>query len=151
VAKKSDNGTTATREKSAGFTADEKSAMRARAKEQKAQATRAEGEAAARAAIAAMPTSDRAIGERLHAIITENAPDLTPKTWYGMPAYANPEGKIVCFFRSAQKFNERYATLGFNDVARLDDGTMWPNAYALTELAAEDEQRIAALVKKSVG
>jgi len=147
MAKKADNGTTATK----GFTAEEKAAMRARAKEQKAQATRQEGEAAARAALAAMRGSDRAIGEKLHAIIAEHAPDLAPKTWYGMPAYANPDGKIVCFLRSAQKFDERYATLGFNDVARLDDGTMWPNAYALTALTAADEQQIAALVKKAVG
>jgi uncharacterized protein YdhG (YjbR/CyaY superfamily) len=134
----------------AGFTADEKAAMRARAKEQKAQATRAEGEAAARDAIAAMPASDRAMGEQIHAIIAEHAPDLAPRTWYGMPGYATQEGKIVCFFRSAQKFNERYATLGFNDSARLDDGTMWPTSYALTELTAEDEKQVAALVKKAV-
>ncbi len=134
-----------------GFTADEKAAMRARAKEQKAQATRAEGEAAAREALAAMQGSDRDMGEKIHAIIAEHAPDLAPKTWYGMPAYANQDGKIVCFYRCAQKFNERYATLGFNDVARLDDGTMWPNAYALTALTADDEQRIAALVRKAVG
>ncbi len=141
--------TTATKKTSGGFTADEKAAMRARAKEQKAQATRQEGEAAARAALTAMQASDRAIGEKLHAIIVEHAPDLAPKTWYGMPAYANQKGKIVCFFRCAQKFNERYATFGFNDVARLDDGTMWPNAYALTELTAEDEKTIATLVKQA--
>ena len=142
--------TTATKKTSGGFTAEEKAAMRATAKERKAQATRAEGEAAARDAIAAMPASDRAMGEQIHAIIAEHAPDLAPRTWYGMPAYANQEGKIVCFFRSAQKFNERYATLGFNDSARLDDGTMWPTSYALTELTAEDEKQIAALVKKAV-
>jgi hypothetical protein len=138
--------TTATK----GFTADEKAAMRARAKEQKAQATRAGGENAVRDALDGMTDADRALGERLHAIITENAPELLPKTWYGMPAYANQEGKVVCFYRNAQKFNERYATLGFNDVARLDNGTMWPNGYALTELTAEDEKMIAALVKKAV-
>ncbi len=142
---------TATKKTSGGFTADEKAAMRARAKEQKAQATRAEGEAAALDAITAMQASDRAIGKKLHAIIAEHAPDLAPKTWYGMPAYANHDGKIVCFFQSAQKFNERYATLGFNDVARLDDGTMWPNAYALTDLTDADEKMIAALVKQAVG
>ena len=141
--------TTATKKTSGGFTVDEKAAMRARAKEQKAQATRAEGEATAKEAIAAMQASDRAMGETIHAIIAEHAPDLAPKTWYGMPAYANADGKIVCFFRCAQKFNERYATFGFNDVARLDDGTMWPNAYALTELTAEDEKTIATLVKQA--
>jgi hypothetical protein len=133
-----------------GFTAEEKAAMRATAKERKAQSTRAEGEAAAREALAAMDDAGRAIGEKIHAIIAEQVPDLAPKTWYGMPAYAAPDGKIVCFFRCAQKFNERYATLGFTDVARLDDGTMWPNAYALTELTAEDEQKIAALVRQAL-
>jgi hypothetical protein len=137
--------TTATK----GFTAEEKAAMKARAKEEKAQATRAEGEQAVRDALAGMDDADRALGERLHAIITQNAPDLLPKTWYGMPAYANGEGKVVLFYRNARKFNERYATLGFNDVAQLDDGTMWPNGYALTALTA-DEQAIAALVKKAV-
>ena len=134
-----------------GFTAEEKAAMRATAKERKAQETREEGERAIRDALAAMDDADRALGERLHAIITENAPQLAPRTYYGMPAYANQEGKVVCFYRNAQKFNERYATLGFNDVARLDDGTMWPNGYALTELTAADEQRIAALVRRAVG
>jgi len=124
--------------------------MQARAKEEKAQATRAEGEKAVRDALAAMTDADRTLGERLHAIITEHAPDLLPKTWYGMPAYANQDGKVVCFYRNAQKFNERYATLGFNDVARLDDGTMWPNGYALTALTAANEQQIAALVKRAV-
>ena len=143
--------TTATKKTSGGFTAEEKAAMRATAKERKAQETREEGERAVRDALAAMSDNDRALGERLHAIIAENAPQLAPRTWYGMPAYANQEGKVVCFYRNAQKFNERYATLGFNDVARLDDGTMWPNAYALTELTAADEQRIAALVRHAVG
>jgi len=133
-----------------GFTADEKAAMRARAKEQKAQATRAGGEAAARAALAAMQGSDRVMGEKLHALIAEYAPGLAPKTWYGMPAYATEEGKVVCFFRCAQKFNERYATFGFTDAAHLDDGTMWPNGYALTELTAEVEQQIAALMQQAV-
>ncbi len=142
--------TTATKKTSGGFTADEKAAMRARAKEQKAQATRQEGEAAIRDVLAGMDDTDRAIGEKIHAIIVEHAPDLAPKTWYGMPAYANQDGKIVCFYRNAQKFNERYATLGFNDVARLDDGTMWSNGYALTALTAADEEAIAALVKQAV-
>lgn len=133
-----------------GFTAEEKAAMKATAKERKAQATREEGEQAVRDALAGMNDVDRALGERLHVIITESAPDLLPRTWYGMPAYANQDGKVVCFYRNAQKFNERYATLGFNDVARLDDGTMWPNGFALTELTAADEQKIAALMKQAV-
>lgn len=133
-----------------GLTAEEKAAMRATAKERKAEATREEGERAVRESLAAMNDADRALGERLHAIITENAPELAPRTYYGMPAYANQDGKVVCFYRCAQKFNERYATLGFNDVARLDDGTMWPNGYALTTLTAADEQQIAALVKQAV-
>jgi hypothetical protein len=135
---------------SGGFTAEEKAAMKATAKERKAQATREEGEQAVREALAGMNDADRALGERLHAIITASAPELAPKTYYGMPAYANQDGKVVCFYRNAQKFNERYATLGFNDVARLDDGTMWPNGYALTELTAADERQIAALVKQAV-
>ena len=133
-----------------GFTAEEKSAMRQRAKEQKAAATRAEDESAALAAIAAMSGSDRAMAERLHAIITANVPSLAPKTWYGMPAYANEDGKIICFFQPAAKFKTRYATFGFNDSAHLDDGTLWPVAFALTELTAADEARVAALVKKAV-
>jgi hypothetical protein len=141
---------TSTKKTSGGFTAEEKAAMKARAKEEKALATRADGEQAVRDALAGMDDADRALGERLHAIITENAPDLLPRTWYGMPAYANGEGKVVCFYRNAQKFNERYGTLGFNDVARLDDGTMWPNGFALTELTAADEQQIAALMKRAI-
>jgi len=133
-----------------GFTAEEKSAMRQRAKEQKAAATRAEDESAALAAIAAMSGPDRAMAERLHAIITANVPDLAPKTWYGMPAYANEDGKIICFFQPAAKFKTRYATFGFNDSAHLDDGALWPVVFALTELTAADEARIAALVKKAV-
>ncbi|HKT36802.1 MAG TPA: DUF1801 domain-containing protein, partial [Ktedonobacterales bacterium] len=133
-----------------GFTAEEKSAMRQRAKEQKAAATRAEEESAALAAIAAMSEPDRAMAERLHAIITANVPSLAPKTWYGMPAYANEDGKIICFFQPAAKFKTRYATFGFNDSAHLDDGALWPVAYALTELTAADEARVAALVKKAV-
>jgi hypothetical protein len=130
-----------------GFTAEERAAMKARAKELK---SKEDGESAVRAAIAAMSTQDRAIGERLHTIITESAPDLSPKTWYGMPAYANKDGKVVCFFRNAEKFKERYAMFGFNDSANLDQGSMWPVAFALKELTAADEAKIRALVKKAV-
>jgi uncharacterized protein YdhG (YjbR/CyaY superfamily) len=133
--------------KKEGFTAEEKAAMRARARELKAGA---DGESAVRAAIAAMSPQDRAIAKRLHELIKAAAPDLSPKTWYGMPAYAR-EGKVVCFFRDAGKFKERYAMLGFNDSAKLDDGSMWPVAFALTKLTAVDEARIRALVKKAVG
>jgi uncharacterized protein YdhG (YjbR/CyaY superfamily) len=129
-----------------GFTAEEKAAMRARARELKAAA---EGEEAVLAALKAMSPDDRALGERIHAIVKESAPDLTPKTWYGMPAYAK-DGKVVCFFRNAEKFKERYAMLGFNDSANLDKGSMWPVAFALKELTAADEKRIRALVKKAV-
>jgi hypothetical protein len=132
--------------KKEGFSAEEKAAMRARAKELKAAA---DGESAIREALAAMPPKDRAMGERLHAIVTNAAPELLPKTWYGMPAYANKEGKVVCFFRNASKFKERYAMFGFNDSANLDDGSMWPIAFALRELTAADEKKIAALVKKA--
>jgi uncharacterized protein YdhG (YjbR/CyaY superfamily) len=121
--------------------------MKARLHELKAGA--ADGESAVLAKIAEMGESDRALGERLHAIITASAPGLTPKLWYGMPAYAK-DGKVVCFFQCAQKFKTRYATLGFNDTARLDDGAMWPVAYALTELTAADEARIGALVQQAV-
>ena len=134
--------------KKEGFTAEEKAAMRARAKELKAAA---DGESAVREALAAMTPDDREIGERLHAIVTEVAPDLVPKTWYGMPAYADKDGKVVCFFRNASKFKERYAMFGFNDTAKLDEGSMWPVAFALTTLSAADEARIAALLKKAVG
>jgi len=109
-----------------------------------------DGESAVRAALAEMSHSDRALGERLHALITESAPDLVPKTWYGMPAYANKDGKVVCFFRNAGKFKERYAMFGFNDSAKLDEGAMWPIAFALTKLTSSDEKKIAALVKKAV-
>jgi hypothetical protein len=133
--------------KKEGFTAEELAAMKARAKELK---SKEDGESAVRAAIAAMSTQDRAIGKRLHTIITESAPDLSPKTWYGMPAYANKDGKVVCFFRNAEKFKERYAMFGFNDSANLDDGSMWPVAFALKKLTKADEARIAKLVKKAV-
>jgi uncharacterized protein YdhG (YjbR/CyaY superfamily) len=136
-----------------GFTAEEKAAMRNRAKELKAEErankNRAEGESAALAAIAEMPEPDRVMAQRIHEIITASAPDLWPKTWYGMPAYAR-DGKIVCFFQAAAKFNARYATLGFNDTANLDEGGMWPTAFALTELTAAEEERISALVKQAV-
>ncbi len=133
--------------KKEGFTAEERAAMRARAKELKAAA---EGETAVLDALAKMTPSDRALGKRIHAIVTKVAPDLVPKTWYGMPAYAR-DGKVVVFFRDAAKFKERYAILGFNDSAKLDDGSMWPVAFALKKLTAADEARIGALVKKAVG
>ena len=132
-----------------GFSAEEKAAMRQRAKEQKAEAESAAGEADALAKIAEMQPSDRAMAERLHTIIKASAPSLAAKTWYGMPAYTKDD-KIVCFFQPAEKFKTRYATLGFNDSARLDNGAMWPVAYALTKLTADDEARIAALVKQAV-
>ena len=137
----------------AQFTAEERAAMKERAKELKAEArvnqNRAEGENDVLAAIAAMPEPDRVLAERIHAIITASAPVLAPKTWYGMPAYAL-DGKVVCFFQSASKFNARYATLGFNDTANLDEGTMWPTAFALKELTATEEEKISALVKQAV-
>jgi uncharacterized protein YdhG (YjbR/CyaY superfamily) len=130
-----------------GFTAEEKAAMKARARELK---ENEDGETAVRAAIAKMSPKDRAIAKRLHELIKAAAPGLTPKTWYGMPAYAK-DGKVVCYFRDAGKFKERYAMLGFNDRAKLDNGSMWPVAFALTELTAADEKKIGALVKKAVG
>jgi uncharacterized protein YdhG (YjbR/CyaY superfamily) len=150
---KSAKRTTATGKTSAGFSAEERAAMKERAKELRAEARagkdRAAGERAVLAKIAEMKEPDRAMAERLHAIIEESAPVLSPKTWYGMPAYAK-EGKVVCFFQSGQKYNSRYSTFGFQDAANLDDGAMWPTAFALTELTAADEARIAALVKKAV-
>ena len=139
--------TTKKDKKSEGFTAEEKAAMKARAKELKAAA---EGEEAVLSALAAMSPDDRALGERIHAIVKETALDLTPKTWYGMPAYANKDGKVVLYFRNAEKFKERYAMLGFNDTADLDDGSMWPVAFALTKLTKADEARIAKLLKQAV-
>jgi uncharacterized protein YdhG (YjbR/CyaY superfamily) len=130
-----------------GFSAEERAAMRARAKELK---TAAEGEEAVLSALAEMSPDDRALGKRIHAIVKKNAPDLTPKTWYGMPAYANKDGKVVLFFRNAEKFKERYAMLGFNDSASLDEGSMWPIAYALGKLTKADEAKIAKLVKQAV-
>ena len=146
---KSTKNATVSGEKSQGFTDAERAAMRARAQEQKAEARKADGESAVLAAIAAMTGPDRAMGERLHAIIKASAPDLAPKTWYGMPAYTK-DGKVVCFFKCAQKFTTRYATLGFSDAANLDAGAMWPVEFALTELTDDDEARISALVKKAV-
>ena len=134
--------------KTEGFSAEERAAMRARAKELK---TAADGEEAVLSALAGMSPADRALGERIHAIVKETAPDLTPKTWYGMPAYANKDGKVVLFFRNADKFKERYAMLGFNDTANLDDGSMWPVAFALTKLTKADEATIARLLKQAVG
>ncbi len=132
-----------------GFTEEERAAMRERAHEMKAAAGRAEGEAAVLAKIAAMPPADRAVGERLHAIIKASAPSLVPKTWYGMPAYAKGD-EVVCYFRDTKKFKERYVTFFFNDSANLDEGHMWPVAFALTGLTATEEARIAALVKNAV-
>lgn len=143
-----------TKKTAQGLTAEERAAVKERAKELKAEAraskNRAEGESAALAAIDALQEPERALARRVHEIITSSAPVLAPKTWYGMPAYAKDD-KIVCFFQSAQKFNTRYATLGFNDTATIDDGSMWPTAFALTKLSATEEERISALVKKAVG
>ena len=135
---------------SKGFTAEERAAMRERAKEQKAEAQRADGERAVLAKIAEMQGPDRAMAERLHAIVKASAPALSPKTWYGMPAYAKEDGKVVCFFQSAKKFNTRYATLAFSDAANLDEGAMWPTSFALKELTATEEAKISALVKRAV-
>ncbi len=151
---KSPKSTTATGKKTRGFTDEERVAIREHLQELKADARRgqqdkADGESAVLAKIAALPQPDRAMGERLHAIIKANAPALSPKTWYGMPAYAKV-GNVVCFFQSAQKFKTRYATLGFSDKANLDEGHMWPTAFALKELTAAEEAKICALVKKAV-
>ncbi len=135
---------------STGFTAEERAAMKERAQELKAEARKADGEKALLEKIAEMPAKDRAMAKKLHAIVTASAPGLSPKTWYGMPAYAKDD-KIVCFFQSADKFKSRYATFGFNDMANLDDGSMWPTSFALKTLTAADEKRIGALVKKAVG
>jgi uncharacterized protein YdhG (YjbR/CyaY superfamily) len=150
---KSAKSATASGKQSQAFTDAERAAMRARAQELKAEAradkTSGDGESAVIAAIAAMTGPDRAMAERIHAIVTASAPALAPKTWYGMPAYAR-DGKVVCFFKCAQKFSTRYATFGFSDAANLDDGAMWPTEFALKELTADAEARIAALVKKAV-
>ena len=131
------------------FTAEERAAMKERAKELKAAKTKEEGERALLEKIAEMPKPDRVMAERLHAIVTKSAPNLSPKTWYGMPAYAKDD-QIVCFFKSADKFKSRYATLGFEEAANLDEGAMWPTSFALTRLTASDEQKIGALVKRAV-
>src|SRR5438132_2602277 len=148
-AQKSAKSATTVEKTFGGFSDEERAAMKARAKELKAEArrgtNRADGENDVLAAIAAMPAAGRAMAERLHAIIKASAPDLSPKTWYGMPAYANTDGKVVCFFRGADKFKERYMTFGFNQEAKLDDGHMWPIAFALKELTAAEEARIGAL------
>ena len=144
---KSAKSTTASGRKSKGFTDEERAAMKERIQELKAD--KADGESAVLAKIAEMPEPDRAMAKRLHAIIKASAPALSPKTWYGMPAYAK-DGKVVCFFQSAQKFKSRYATFGFSDEANLDEGAMWPTAFALNELTAAEEARIGALVKKAV-
>jgi len=146
--------TAATSKKSEGFTAEERAAMKERAQELKAEArmnkSREEGERAILAAIAKMKEPDRAMAKRLHALVSASAPELMPKTWYGMPAYTKDE-KVVCFFKDAGKFGDRYATFGFNDKAALDDGAMWPTSYALKELTAAGEAKISALVKKAAG
>ena len=148
------NPNKSTTKKSKGFTDQEKAAMKERARELKAEERaskdREAGESDLLAKVAEMPEPDRRMAKRLHEIITTTAPDLMPKTWYGMPAYANKEGKIVCFFTAASKFNSRYATFGFNDVANLDEGALWPTSFALKELTAAEEARIGALVKKAV-
>ncbi len=153
MAQKSAKSTTAIHETSEGFTAEERAAMKERAKELKAEArankNKAQGERDVLAKIAELPEPDRAMAERLHVIIKEAAPALAPKTWYGMPAYAK-DGKVICYFTPASKFKERYATFGFNADAHLDDGAMWPTSFALKELTATEEERIGALVKKAV-
>ena len=136
--------------KSKGFSAEERAAMRERARELKAEAEGAAGEADVLAKIAEMPKADRVMAERIHAIVKATAPDLSPRTWYGMPAYSK-DGKVLCFFKSADKFKSRYATLGFSDVANLDDGAMWPTDFALKELTPAEEKRIVALLKKAAG
>jgi hypothetical protein len=140
---------TSTKKTAKGFSAEERAAMKERAAELKAAATKADGEAAVLAKIKEMSGSDRKMAERLHQLITTTAPDLVPRTYYGMPAYAKDDA-VLCFFKAAAKFNTRYATLGFSDKAKLDVGSMWPTDYALTELTAADEKKIVALVKKAV-
>ncbi len=136
--------------KSPTFSAEERAAMRERAAELKAEARKADGEKTLLAKVKEMPEADRVMAERIHEIVKANAPDLSPKTWYGMPAYADKDGKVVIYFQDAAKFDSRYATFGFNDAANLDDGAMWPTSFALKKLTAADEKKIAALVKKAV-
>jgi uncharacterized protein YdhG (YjbR/CyaY superfamily) len=149
--RKSDRSTTAEGESPTGFTAEERAAMKERAREMKAEsrADKSDGESAVLEKIAEMQGSDRAMAERLHALVRASAPTLSPKTWYGMPAYAR-DGKVVCFFQSARKFKSRYATLGFSDAANLDEGAMWPTTFALKELTTAEESRIVALLEKAV-
>ena len=147
--KKAAKSTAANNKKSSGFSDEEKAAARARIKELKAEAEKADGESAALAAIAAMQEPERSLAKRIHAIIKDSAPALLAKTWYGMPAYADKDGKVVCDFKPAQKFNTRYATFEFQDAANLDDGEMWPVAFALKKLTAAEEAKISALVKKA--
>ncbi len=148
-AQRSAKSTAATKKKAEGFTDEERAAIKERVRETKAVADKADGESEVLAKIAEMAEPDRAMAKRLHAVIKASAPALSPRTWYGMPAYAK-DGKVVCYFQPAQKFKTRYATLGFSDAAHLDEGAMWPNAYALTKLTAADEARIGGLVKKAV-
>lgn len=147
--RKSTKGATGARKTSKGFTDEERAAMKERAQELKAERRGADGERAVLAKIAEMKGSDRAMAKRLHAIVTANAPTLSPRTWYGMPAYAK-DGKVVCYFQSAEKFKSRYATFGFNDTAKLDKGAMWPTSFALKKLTAAEEAKIGALVKRAV-
>ena len=149
-AQKSTKSTTASGTKAKGFSDFERAAMKERARELKAEANKADGESDVLAKIAEMQGSERAMAKRLHALIKASAPTLSPKTWYGMPAYANEDGKVVCYFTSAHKFKSRYATFGFNDDAHLDEGVMWPTSYALKEITPAEEARIAALVKRAV-
>lgn len=135
--------------KSKGFTSDERAAMKERVREMKS--SEADGEKDLLTKIAAMNEPDRSMAKRIHAIVTAAAPSLTPKTWYGMPAYANTDGKVICFFQNASKFKARYATFGFMDTAKLDEGTMWPTSFAVKQLTAADEAKITALVKKAIG
>jgi hypothetical protein len=146
---KSAKSITAKKKRYEGFTDEERAAMMDRVQEQKVRAVKADEESAVLAKIAELPEPDRGMAKRIHAVIKASAPALSPKLWYGMPAYAK-DGKIVCFYQSAQKFKTRYATFGFSDAAKLDEGNMWPNAFALTKLTAVDEARIGALVKKAV-
>ena len=151
-----DTKTTTRDTSSTGWTDEERDAMKEHAKElkkakQRGKASKADGLADVLAKVAEMPEPDRAMAERIHSIVSETAPDLVPRTWYGMPAYANQAGKVICFFTPAAKFKERYATLGFNADAKLDEGSMWPTSWALTKLTAADEKKIAALVKRAVG
>jgi uncharacterized protein YdhG (YjbR/CyaY superfamily) len=149
VKQKSAKSTTASKKRYDGFTDEERAAMVDRVQEMKVAKGKADGESEVLAKIAELPESDRAMAKRIHAVVKASAPDLSPRLWYGMPAYAK-DGKVVCFFQSGQKFKTRYATFGFSDEAHLDEGNMWPNAYALTKVTTADEARIAALVKKAV-